>query len=162
MLEPEVFNHIPQTGMYGFGRQLFPLLVERGCPVLGVELTDYWTDIGTLGDYLRANCDAINGLVAVPVKGQKTDFGWIAPDADLDDTCKIEGRLILDSHSKVGRSVRITGSVAIGAGATIADNCSLEDCVIFPGEHVAARSVISRSVVAYGKIVSCASVAKVV
>ena len=29
ILEPEVFNFIPETGDYGFGRQLFPTLVEK-------------------------------------------------------------------------------------------------------------------------------------
>lgn len=38
VLEPEIFDHIPETGDYGFGRQLFPTLVSKKLPVLGVKI----------------------------------------------------------------------------------------------------------------------------
>src|SRR5207253_6179217 len=52
VLEPQVFSHMPATGAYGFGRQLFPALVEGGLPVLGVPIDGYyWSDVGTISQY---------------------------------------------------------------------------------------------------------------
>src|SRR4030095_1867806 len=32
VFDPEVFEHIPTEGFYGFGRQLFPSLLQKGAP----------------------------------------------------------------------------------------------------------------------------------
>ncbi len=63
ILEPEIFNFIPEAGEYGFGRQLFPRLIEKGFPILGVQCHDYWSDVGTIEQYRRSNFDAIAGKV---------------------------------------------------------------------------------------------------
>ena len=159
ILEPEVFKHMPSSGVYGFGRQLFPLLVRRGYPVAGIELSGFWTDIGTLSDYLRANCDAASGAVHIPIDGEKTEIGWVAPGAHVADSCKVEGQVILAANCIVGRSVRLIGNVIIGAGAVIGENSVLEDCVVFPNAQIAAHSRLTSSVVAYERVISCGTAA---
>lgn len=156
ILEPEIFDHIPAEGVYGFGRQLFPLLVEQGHRVAGIELPGYWTDIGTLSDYLKANQDAVTAAVNVPISGNKTERGWIASDAVIDETCEFNGKAVVASGCKINAGVRLSGTVVIGEGAIIEDGARLHDCVVFPHTTVQARSQINNSIVAYGKIASCA------
>jgi NDP-sugar pyrophosphorylase family protein len=37
VFEPDIFDYIAPTGTVGFGRDVFPLLLKQGLPVLGVE-----------------------------------------------------------------------------------------------------------------------------
>jgi mannose-1-phosphate guanylyltransferase len=69
VFEPEVFEHIPKEGNFGFGRQLFPQLVEKRLPVLGVAIDSYWSDVGTIEQYRIANFDALSGRLKVDLPG---------------------------------------------------------------------------------------------
>ena len=69
ILEPAVFDHMPITGNYGFGKQLFPDLVNKGLPVLGVEINSYWSDVGTFEQYRRANFDALDKKIELALPG---------------------------------------------------------------------------------------------
>lgn len=63
IFEPEIFNLIPRGEFYDFGRNLFPLLVEKGAPFYGYRMEGYWCDIGTVETYKQACIDAAAGLV---------------------------------------------------------------------------------------------------
>ncbi|WAH37659.1 nucleotidyltransferase family protein [Alicyclobacillus dauci] len=65
ILEPEVFDYIPDGEPFDFGRQLFPLLVERDIPIFGYEASGYWSDVGTLQQYYQTQLDMIHGRVKV-------------------------------------------------------------------------------------------------
>jgi mannose-1-phosphate guanylyltransferase/mannose-1-phosphate guanylyltransferase/phosphomannomutase len=64
ILEPAIFNFIPKDGICGFGKQLFPQLVKQGQSILGVQIEDYWSDVGTLDQYRQANFDVLNGKIS--------------------------------------------------------------------------------------------------
>ncbi|TLM99478.1 nucleotidyltransferase family protein [bacterium] len=63
IFEPEIFEMIPRGEFYDFGRNLFPLLVERGEPFYGYPMDGYWCDIGTVETYQKACQDVSAGLV---------------------------------------------------------------------------------------------------
>lgn len=63
IFEPEIFDLIPRGEFYDFGRNLFPLLVEKGAPFYGWPMEGYWCDIGTVETYKKACLDAAAGLV---------------------------------------------------------------------------------------------------
>ncbi len=65
IFEPEIFDLIPQGEFYDFGRNLFPLLVEKGAPFYGFPMAGYWCDIGTVETYEQACRDAAGGLVRI-------------------------------------------------------------------------------------------------
>jgi mannose-1-phosphate guanylyltransferase/mannose-1-phosphate guanylyltransferase/phosphomannomutase len=65
IFEPEIFQLIPRGQFYDFGRNLFPLLVERGEPFYGYPMDGYWCDIGTPETYQTACRDASAGLVRI-------------------------------------------------------------------------------------------------
>lgn len=155
ILEPEVFNHIPESGSYGFGRQLFPDLVAKNYPVLGIELGSYWTDIGTHADYFKANRDVLMGAVEVPIEGLRSPSGWVSQSAEIDSSCKISGRVLFGKGCLVGAGVELSGTVVVGDDSEIGANSKLDNCVILPGTKVAPHSVVTQSIAGYGTIVSC-------
>src|SRR5664279_1730858 len=69
VLEPEVFEHIPADTPFDFSQDLFPKLFEMGAPLYGYVAEGYWQDIGSLPQYLTANCDLLDGKVEASIPG---------------------------------------------------------------------------------------------
>lgn len=56
-LEPEIFEHIPKKpkGVVNLTDHVIPELLKKGKKIYGFEFSDFWEDIGSLGDYKRVN-----------------------------------------------------------------------------------------------------------
>jgi len=67
IFEPEIFDYIPAKEVYDFGKNLFPLLVEKNLPFYGYEMEGYWCDVGSLEVYRQAHCDVLDGKVDILV-----------------------------------------------------------------------------------------------
>lgn len=152
VLEPEIFKFMPETGSYGFGRQLFPSLVEKGARVLGVEIESYWSDVGTIAQYRQSNFDALNGLVNLRIPSVKqestSDFTiFYGEGSDVDEGAKVAGRLLLGKGSKISRGARLKGSVVIGDNCEIAEDAQLEDVVIWSGSRIERGAKLFNSIV---------------
>jgi NDP-sugar pyrophosphorylase family protein len=147
ILEPEVFDYIPKEGMYGFGRQLFPTLVEKGLPVLGYEIHGYWSDVGTIKQYKQTNFDAVDGAVGMKIDGRQMDFGWVGEGSTIAPDCKINGTLLVGKNSRIAGGVTINGRVIVGDNCVIEEGASLEDTVIWTDCHVQANANLKDCVI---------------
>jgi mannose-1-phosphate guanylyltransferase len=147
VLEPEVFNHIPESGAYGFGRQLFPSLVAAGLPILGAPIDQYyWSDVGTINQYRLSNFDALEGRVRITLPGTKMPYGYMQENAILSADAIIEGRLMLGQNSKIKSGVRIKGCVLIGDNCLIGEDAELENTIIWSNTNVGRGAVLRDSV----------------
>jgi NDP-sugar pyrophosphorylase family protein len=152
ILEPEVFEFIPPEGDYGFGRQLFPKLVESGQKVLAIEIESYWSDVGTIDQYRESNLHALAGLVDLQIPGSQSLTNAhvrLDENALLDPTVSIAGNVLVGKNARVGAGSKISGNVVIGDNCLIDNNCSLTDSVLWSGTHIESGSSITRSVVGF-------------
>ncbi|MFH1958622.1 MAG: nucleotidyltransferase family protein [bacterium] len=51
VLEPEIIDFIPENKFFDFGRDLFPVLIEKKIPLYGYPVKEYLADIGTADKY---------------------------------------------------------------------------------------------------------------
>ncbi|MBX9691423.1 MAG: NDP-sugar synthase [Cyanobacteria bacterium] len=148
VLEPKLFDIIPTTGTYGFGRQLFPLLVEKGEPLLAVDIDTYWSDIGTISQYRQSNLDVLQGKIDLPFAGTAVREGvWTCEGANMADNVTINGKLLLGRNSSIGAGTQIHGSVVIGDNCKIAENVVLRNSVIWSESEIGRGATISDSVI---------------
>jgi mannose-1-phosphate guanylyltransferase len=148
ILEPQVFDHIPATGSYGFGRQLFPSLVQQGLPVLGAAIDDYyWSDVGTIGQYRFANFDALEGDVKLEVAGKPHDHGLVEEGASIAEDAKLHGKLYLGRNSWIGPGVKVRGHVLIGDNCRVEANAELEDTIVWSDTTIGRGAVLTNCVV---------------
>jgi mannose-1-phosphate guanylyltransferase len=148
VLEPEIFDHIPGEGVYGFGRQLFPTLVENGLPVLGSKIDDcYWSDVGTINQYRLSNFDAVHGLVKVSLPPHSMPRLILDAGASLADDVDVQGHLLLGRNSKVAAGATIRGTVVVGHNCTIGEGAHLQDTVIWNDSKVGARAQLTNCAV---------------
>jgi len=132
LLEPSVLAEIPPEGEYDFSKELFPKLLDAGRPLYGYVTEDYWEDIGTFEQYMKAQRDVLDGLVqgVRPPGTRLRDNVWVGERAQVDDE-EIEGPAV------IGENVRVDG------GAWIGPHCVVGDNVV-----VASGARLERSVVA--------------
>jgi mannose-1-phosphate guanylyltransferase len=146
ILEPEVFRHIPETGVYGFGRQLFPSLVSAGLPVLGEDIGGYWSDIGTLTDLFKANMDGLTGKISVRKR--------VRPRNEVFPGVRLGKDVLIGEHVKIGAGSVIGEGSIIGDGCSIAENVTVENCVMFAECCIPAGAALRNCIYAFDELIS--------
>jgi len=153
VFEPEVFRHIPADGVYGFGRQLFPSLLAKGAPLLGVEIKSYWSDVGTIHQYRLSNFDALEGRINVEFAAKRAPRGFLGDGAVIESGCNIDGLLLLGKNSRVESGVEMTGRVIVGDDCLIGKNARIADSVIWAGSNIEPGTILKDSVIGRGCVV---------
>lgn len=146
VFEPEIFKFIPADTFYDFGKQLFPLLVEKGEKFYGYKMNGYWCDIGTLSQYRIANYDVLKGLVKIDIPGiWHPNAVYMGERTIIAPTALIGPKVIVGRNCHIGRGVEIFGETVIG------DNCIIEDDTSIFGSIVWHNTRIGRS----ARLVEC-------
>lgn len=160
ILEPEVFSHMPETGEFGFGRQLFPQLVAKGLPVLGIEMAKgtYWSDVGAIPQYLESNFDALDENVKLHTnsqsengnaKAEETASGrFIGAGTKIDETARIDGILMTGKNCVVAANAKLSGHVILGNDCIVEEGVWLSDCLVWGNSRIGKGSQLKNTVVA--------------
>ncbi len=139
VFEPEIFNYIDEDGLFMFGKQLFPRLLESDLPMLGVRLPGYWSDIGTIDSYKQTTFDCLDGLAAIGGANFKNNVV-------TSDTATI----LLGNNVTVGDGVEFLGHVVIGDNCDIGAGAVIADSIVWSDSKIGARCVIDDCVIAAG------------
>lgn len=123
IFEPEIFRYIPPGQFYDFGRQLFPHLVKIKAPLFGMQVTDYWCDVGSLDTYKEAQVDAITGQVKTLLRGHLV-------------TMPNGARVLLGQDVKIGDNVEWQGINVVGDGCIIADRTSITNSILWENTEI--------------------------
>jgi mannose-1-phosphate guanylyltransferase len=154
VLEPEVLEYIPEDTFFDFAKDVFPRLLESGEKVVGYDEGDfYWSDIGTLESYRRAQYDALSGRVAVEVPGERWGRGlWIGEKARIHPSAygRIEGYAVVGEEAVVGRRASLSGVVALGDGCQVSDGATVKGSVLLPGSSVGSGAYLEDCIVGPG------------
>ena len=73
VIEPRVLERYKPGEAFDFSKDLFPALLAEGEPLYGYIASGYWTDVGSISEYARANADLLQGrLTASPLGPRRT------------------------------------------------------------------------------------------
>ncbi len=130
ILEPEALSLIPEGKAFDFSGDLFPLMMEKGMPIYGYEMHDYWCDIGSLSSYLEAQFDLLDGKCRCGIDAVRP------------------GGVYVHEHARVSELARITGPCYIADGVQIAPHAQIGPyAVLGRGARIGAHASVKRSVV---------------
>lgn len=149
VLEPDVFDFIPEGKEFDFSKNLFPLILTKKLPLYGFISEGYWRDIGNIREYKRAHMDILRGRVDIEIEGKRvgkigTDV-WIGENSNIRDIKDFHGTVVIGSNVNIGAS-EITNSF-IGDGVKIADNVLIENSIIWENTVIERNCKIINSVV---------------
>ncbi len=147
VLEPEVLAQIPPETKVSFEHELFPLLLAQGEPVYAYPSSAYWIDIGSPEKYLQLHRDLLSGKSSryTPTPGEEVVIG---EQSYIHPTAQIRGAVVVGSNCSIGRKVKLTGLVVIGAGGTILEDTVVEESIIWRNARLGQRVNLKNSIVA--------------
>ncbi|MBA3267836.1 MAG: NTP transferase domain-containing protein [Acidimicrobiia bacterium] len=151
VLEPEVFDYIPDGQSVDFSEDVFPALLADAKPVFGYIADGYWEDVGTLDAYLKAHQDMLDGHVDVEVPGFRVADGvWMGEGAEIDPGARVEGPVVVGENCRVENGARLGEYTVLGHNVVVRADASLQRSVVhdnaYVGQSVRLRgTVIGRS-----------------
>ena len=102
VLDPGVFEFIPEGEVVDFSGDVFPAVLDRGLPLLGTVVDGYWEDVGTLESYRTAHENLLDGQVDIELPGFQLREGvWIGEGVDVSPDAIIHGPVLVGDNSRV-------------------------------------------------------------
>jgi mannose-1-phosphate guanylyltransferase/phosphomannomutase len=137
VLEPEVFNYIPAGQSYDFSQELFPKLFELGKALFGTIAEGYWQDIGSLGQYLAANRDVLDGKVQASIPGIRLENDiYIGENVSIDSLEHVIGPAVIGNYAKIDRNARIGAYTVLGSNVVVKDHAETRFSVVDANTYI--------------------------
>ncbi len=131
VLEPEIFELIPEGRSVDFSGEVFPVALEAGRPLYGYVADGYWEDVGTTAAYLKAHEDILDGKVRVDVSGFELRPGiWVGKGSSIDPSVRIDSPSFIGENCTIDRDVVLGSYCTMGANTQVADRAEVQRSVI--------------------------------
>lgn len=148
VLEPEIFDYIPEGEKYDFSKELFPKLLERGKPMYGYSCDGYWQDIGNINQFLRANHDALDGKINLKIPGIKLRENiYIGEKSTLDSVDNIRGPALIGNYARIDPGAKIQPYSILGNNVVIENNAETDHCVVDANTYIGSSAKVSGCIV---------------
>lgn len=151
ILEPEVFDYIPEGVSVDFGNEVWPALVADGKDIYGHVAEGYWEDVGTIEAYVKAHRDVLDGHVDVTIPGFEVSDGvWLGEDVELGPSVEVEGPAVVGSNCRIADNVRIGEYSVIGDNVVLGDGAAVQRSVLFENAYAGRRVQVQGAIVGRG------------
>ncbi len=151
VLEPEIFDFIPEGRPVDFSGETFPAVLEAGRLLCGFVTEGYWEDVGTIEAYLRAHQDILDGRVQVDIAGFQLRPGvWLGKGAEVDPSVVIDGPAVIGDNSIVGPGAHLGSYCTLGRNLKVGENAIIERSVVHDNAYLGPGARIEGSVLGRG------------
>ena len=111
----------------------FPSLLDGDVPFYSHEIDAYWNDIGSVGEFVQGNLDALSGQVRIAPPAEEVSSGVYAGDGSDLDAVKVKAPVLIGRELPARRRADLHGPVVVGDGCRIGPGAMLRDASCFPG-----------------------------
>ena len=143
ILEPEVLGYIPPSTPSMFERHLFPLLLEKGEPILSYTSTAYWIDIGTPEKYLRVNHDLLSGKAP----SLDTFYPKTSDSSKINSSAQIEGPVLIGEGCAIAGGARVKGPAVLGPGCQLGEESVIDGAILWAENRVGKKALLKNCVI---------------
>jgi mannose-1-phosphate guanylyltransferase/phosphomannomutase len=148
VLTGEAMALVPEGKSYDFGKDLFPLLLERGAAMYGTAADGYWCDMGDAPAYLQCVADALGGKVMLDLGAPKRAPGiWSA--SPIPAGIELVPPCYIGADTTIGDASLIGPNTAIGAGSTVGKGALVQQSVLH-GAKVGDRATLYGAILCRG------------
>ncbi len=140
VMEPEIFDRIPENKFCGTTTDVFPGMLADELPMFAYWHHGYWKDIGTIQSYLDVHRDLLDGRMdgGLPLRESNLPQGHRTPPVVLGKNCKIAD------------TAKIGPYVVLGDHCTIGENAVIENSICWEGVALGKNSHVRQSVLGNG------------
>jgi len=149
VLEPEIFDYIPEGRSVDFSGEVFPAVLDAGRPIYGCVSEGYWEDVGTIEAYLKAHQDILDEKVQVEIDGFPLRPGvWLGKGSTVDPTAVIGGPAVIGDNCSIGAGVVLGEYTTLGSNVRIAEGAEVRRSVISDNGYLGAGVRVAGATVA--------------
>ena len=132
----KIFEYIPENTFYDFAKNVFPkLLLEHAINTF--EVSEYWSDIGTLDQYKQSVQDVFSCQCKFP-------------HAPIVNT---KGGAYISSSQDIADSVEFIGNSTVGANTVIGEGAVIDNCIIWDNVRIAENVHLRNCIIPSGCII---------
>jgi mannose-1-phosphate guanylyltransferase/phosphomannomutase len=122
VIDPTVLDLIQEGVSTDWSKDVFPQLLESGRPLYGYVADGSWTDVGDIGEYMRASGDVLYHRVHTEELGEHIGGDvWVGKGVEIAPDAQLYGPIYLGNEVKVKGGVIVHGPTVI-RDYTIVDN----------------------------------------
>jgi mannose-1-phosphate guanylyltransferase/phosphomannomutase len=147
VLEPSIFDYYDRNQVFDFSKDLFPLLLKEEKPLYGYVADGYWTDVGSIEEYVRATRDVLAGKVAIDWTGEQGDGLWREQGVDIESSAQIHGPVYLGNDVKIMDGAVVHGPTIIGDNTVIERRAHIDRSILWRNGFIGPYSEIRGSIV---------------
>ena len=140
VMEPEIFERIPENKFYGTTTDVFPGMLEDGLPIFAYWHRGYWKDIGTIQSYLEVHKDLLDGRMpdGLPTENNHPSGGNIIHPVLIGKNCTITD------------TAKIGPYTVLGDNCTAGDHATIEHSICWNSVTLSKESHIQQSILGNG------------
>jgi mannose-1-phosphate guanylyltransferase/phosphomannomutase len=151
VLEPEIFDYIPEGRAVDFSAETFPAALAAGKGLYGYVAEGYWEDVGTLEAYLSSHQDILDRKVQVDIAGFPLRPGvWVGKGVEIDPSVTLSGPAVIGDNCVVGPGASLGAYVTLGRNVRIGDNAVVERSVVHDNTYLGSGVRVEGSVLGRG------------
>ena len=127
-----IFDFIPANTAYDFAKNVFPALLDANENINVYKMDNYWSDIGTIAQYIQSNKDALCERVGVPfakIINGSDSVHVIGEGTVLPDSAQLSEFCVIGKNCRIGRNTTLK-NVILWDNVRIADNVTIENTVV--------------------------------
>ena len=148
VIEPRVMERYKPGDAFDFSKDLFPQLLADGEPLYGYVASGYWTDVGSIPEYARANADVLHGKVRAGPLGREIMPGVFADgDVDIDPSAKLTGPIYLGDGVKISGGTEIIGPTVLRDYVSVDYGAIVDRSIVWRNSYIGDRSELHGALV---------------
>jgi mannose-1-phosphate guanylyltransferase/phosphomannomutase len=148
VLNPEVLAYIERGKNTDWSKDVFPRMLHRGDTIQGYIAGGYWTDVGTIEEYMRACGDYLAGHVNLPRLGQHIGGEiWVDGDAEIAPDAQLHGPVFLGHGAKIKGGVMIHGPSVIRDYTIVDARATIDRSIIWRNSYIGERAELRGAIV---------------
>ncbi|MGH2499695.1 MAG: sugar phosphate nucleotidyltransferase, partial [Candidatus Limnocylindria bacterium] len=148
VIERRVLERFPVGERFDFSKDLFPRLLAEGEPLYGHVAEGYWTDVGSIAEYARANADLLQGRLAGAVIGAEIAPGvYAGGEVTLDPSARVQGPVYLGRGVKVGPQAQIVGPTVLRDYVVVDVGAVIDRSIVWRNSYIGERAELHGALV---------------
>lgn len=156
ILEPDVFELVPQGVEFDFSKDLYPLMLKKDMGLYGYICSGYWRDIGSIKDYKEGALDALFGRVKLEHKANRVETEkaelFFENEPRIPDGVDFEGKVYLGKNVKIYSGAKIKDSV-IGDNTIIEEKASCVLSILWDNARIGSHADIKEAIIASSAVI---------
>ncbi|HEV2249277.1 MAG TPA: sugar phosphate nucleotidyltransferase [Candidatus Limnocylindria bacterium] len=148
VIEPRVLERYAIGEKFDFSKDLFPQLLADGERLFGYVAEGYWTDVGSIAEYGRANADLLLGKMKSEPLGREILPGVFAGgEVEIEPTARLTGPLYLGAGVRIGGGAEIIGPTVLRDAVAVDQFAYVESSIVWRNSYIGERAELRGAIV---------------